>query len=398
MTSEENNFKNITHIKEDLKKNSNARIKLRPIVLTFGVIVILIAAGLIPRMLQRSALARETRELAIQKVYAVKPMPGKNGTELLLPAEIQPWVESPIYARATGYLKRWLVDIGTKVKAGQLLAVIETPELEQELDQARHQLKETEAQLSLAKITAARYAELVKSASISEQDNAEKQYDLELKTAAVSAARANVKRLEYMQSFSRVTAPFAGTITARECDTGELIAASGKELFRLSQTNKLRVYVRIPQPDALRVIPGQTAELLIPELPGIQFTAKILRTAGKISEDSRTLLTQLEVVNSEGKIIAGSFGQVKFVNTENNNALTLPSNSIMFGTEGPHVELINQKSKIELRSVKLGRNFGMTIEILSGIGQNDRRVLNPSETLINGTKVDVVKAAMNKME
>jgi len=372
---------------------ARSRMKMKPIALVIGAITVFVVAGLIPRLQQRAALEVETRELAVPKVSVVLPTPGKAGVELVLPAEIQPWVEAPIHARATGYLKQWLVDIGATVKAGQLLAVIETPELDQELDQARHQLTQSEAALSLAKTTAARYAELIKSASVSEQDNAEKQSDLALKTATVSAARANARRLEYLQSFSRVTAPFAGTITARECDTGELIAASGKELFRLSQTNKLRIYVRVPQTNALNIAPAQTAELLIPELPGSQFSAKVMRTAGKISDDSRTLLTELEVNNSNGKILAGSFGQIKFVSTKSGSTLTLPSNSVMFGAEGPHVALVSPGGKIELRNVKLGRNFGQTIEILDGVGMHERVVSNPFESLTNGTTVTVVESA-----
>ncbi len=397
MTSKQNNSIESTQIKEGLTETANSRVKFWRTALVVGAIIILVAAGLIPRLLQRAALAKETGELAVPKVSVVMPAPGKAGAGLILPAEIQPWVEAPIYARATGYLKRWLVDIGANVKAGQLLAIIETPDLDQELDQARHQLAESEALLSLAKITAARYAGLVKTASVSEQDNAEKQGDLALKTASVSAARANVRRLEYLKSFSHVTAPFAGTITARNCDVGELIAAgNSKELFHLSQTNKLRIYVNVPQTNALGVLSGQTAELLIPELPNHPFNAKVVRTAGQISDDSRTLLTELQVDNSSGKILAGSFGQVKFTNTKNEATLTLPSNSVMFGAEGTHVALVNPEGKIELRNVKLGRNFGQAIEILSGVGKNDRVVSNPSESLTDGITVSVIESAKNK--
>jgi RND family efflux transporter MFP subunit len=397
MTSKQNDSIESTQIKEDLAETANLRMKFPRTALIVGAIIIFVAAGLIPRLLQRAALAKETRELAVPKVSVVMPAPGKAGAGLILPADIQPWVEAPIYARATGYLKRWLVDIGTNVKAGQLLAVIETPDLDQEHDQARHQLTESEASLSLAKITAARYAELVKTASVSEQDNAEKQGDLALKTAGVSAARANVRRLEYLKSFSHVTAPFAGTITARNCDIGELIAAgNSKELFRLSQTNKLRIYVRVPQTNALGIKPDQTAELMIPEMPDHPFSAKVVRTAGQISDDSRTLLTELEVDNKQGKILSGSFGQVKFINTKSESTLTLPSISVMFGAEGPHVALVTPDGKIELRNVKLGRNFGPTIEILAGVGINDRVVSNPSESLTNGVTVSIVALANNK--
>lgn len=394
MTSQKNDMIELSQKKESGPASSQSFLKLKPALITAVAIIILVAAGLIPRLLQKAALTKETRESAIPKVNIVHPVYEKNSGELLLPAEIKPWVEAPIYARASGYLKSWLVNIGTEVKAGQLLAVIETPELDQELDQARHQHKEAEAQLSLAKITAARYAELVKTASVSDQENAEKQADLQLKTAAFSAAEANVRRLEYLQSFSRVTAPFNGTITARKTDIGELISAS-KELFRLSQTNKLRIYVRVPQEYAPGVLPGQTEELSIPEFPNRLFTAKITRTAGQISDDSRTLLTELEVDNQSGKILAGSFGQIKFVNNIK-PALSLPSNSIMFGVEGTQIEIVNAQGKIEVEKVKLGRNFGQTVEVLSGVNANDRVVSNPSESLTAGTFVSVVETVKNK--
>lgn len=395
MTSQKNDMIELSQEKESGQASSQSSLKFKPALIIIVAIVLLVAAGLIPRLLKNAALAKETHESAIPRVSIVHPVYEKNSGELLLPAEIKPWVEAPIYARASGYLKSWLTDIGTDVKAGQLLAIIETPELDQELDQAKHRLAESGAALSLAKITAERYAGLIKTASVSEQENAEKQAELQLKTAAFSAAQANVRRLAYLQSFSRVTAPFNGTITARETDIGELISAS-KELFRLSQTNKLRVYVRVPQEYAAGILPGQTQELLIQELPNHPFTAKITRTAKQISNDSRTLLTELEVDNHSGKILAGSFGQVKFVNTNIKPTLTLPFNAVMFGEDGPLIEIVNAKDQIEMKKIKPGRNFGQTIEVLSGVDKNDRVVSNPSESLTDSTVVSVVETVKNK--
>ena len=264
------------------------------------------AAGLIPRWLHREVLRAQTRDLAIQTVIVVSPRPGTSAPGLSLPAEVKPLVEAPIYARASGYLKNYLVDIGAQVKEGDILAQIDTPELNQELAQARAQQDQAEAALALAKTTAARWGELVKSSSVSEQEAAEKQADLELKQATLEAARANVLKLRDMQSFQVVRAPFAGTITARGTDIGQLIAAgSGKELFRLAQTGLLRVYVRVPQSLARGVAPGQTAEVTVPEIPGRAFPAKVVRTSGAMSSDSRTLLTELEMDNSKGEILAG---------------------------------------------------------------------------------------------
>ena len=357
-------------------------------------IVVGAAAGLVPRWLHRNALRAETRELAIRTVSVVTPAPGKNAAGLTLPAEAKPLVEAPIYARTSGYLKRYLVDIGAQVKAGDLLAEIDTPELNQELAQARAQLAQAEAALALAKTTAARWAELVKTSSVSEQEAAEKQADLELKVATVEAARANVHRLEDLQSFERVTAPFAGTITARGTDVGQLVAASsGNELFRLAQTSTLRVFVRVPQAAAQGVAPGQMAELTIPELPGRVFPAKVVRTSGAMSADSRTLLVELEVDNSRGEILAGTYVQVRLTDAKVDPALTLPSNTLLFRSEGPQVGVVGADGKVDLRNVTLGRDFGPTIEILGGVGPADRVILNPADSLVGGTTVRVAEAA-----
>jgi RND family efflux transporter MFP subunit len=359
-------------------------------VLAALLVVIGVVAGLVPRWMHRKALRAETRELAIQSVSVVSPAPGKAATGLTLPAEVKALVEAPIYARTSGYLKRYLVDIGAHVKAGDLLAEIDTPELNQELAQAKAQLVQTDAALALAKTTAARWADLLKSASVSEQEAAEKQSDLELKVATVEAARANVRRLEEMQSFERVLAPFAGTITARTTDIGQLIAAgSNNELFRLAQTGTLRVYVRVPQAAARNVAAGQMAELTIPELPGRVFPAKVVRTSEAMSTDSRTLLTELEVDNSKGEILAGTYAQARFTDAKADPALTLPANTLLFRSEGSQVGVIGLNDKVELRSVSLGRDFGPTIEILGGVTPSDHVILNPSDSLVSGVTVRV---------
>jgi len=361
------------------------------------IIVIAVVIGLVPRWRQRTALATETRDLSVPTVTVVSPAPGKAATGLPLPAEIKPWIEAPIYARASGYLKRWLVDLGARVEAGQLLAEIETPELDQQLEKSRHDLAYAEAALALTKITAERYAGLVKSASVSEQENAEKQADLALKTASVAGARAEVRRLEQLQSFGRVAAPFAGTITLRNTDVGDLIAATGgKELFRLSQTDKLRVFVRVPQSLSPYIVPGQTAELLIAERPDRVFTAQVVHTAGAISTDSRTLLTEMEVDNTRGEILAGSFAQVRLTGAPAAKILTVPGNALLFRAEGPQVGVVQPDGKVELRRVKLGGDFGSTVEILSGVTPTDRVILNPSDSLADGATVRVAEPAKSK--
>jgi RND family efflux transporter MFP subunit len=360
--------------------------------ITFGVF-----AGLIPRWRQHAALSAETLEKSLPNVSVVFPKPGQPNSSLALPAEVKPMVEAPIYARANGYLKRRLVDIGTQVEAGQLLAEIDTPELNQELDRARGQLAQAEATLGLAKITAARWTELLTTASVSEQEQAEKHADLKLKSATVESARAEVRRLERLKSFSRLTAPFAGTITARNIDSGDLITAGGgKEIFHLAQTKKLRVFVQVPQAMARGITLGQSAQMSILELPGRTFAGKVTRTAGVISPDSRTLLVELEADNSNSEIIAGSYAQVSFTEAKMEAALMLPSNSVLFRAEGPQVYVVQPDGKIEVRSVKLGRDFGQAIEILAGVDVKNRVILNPAESLVSGSMVSIAES--NKQE
>jgi RND family efflux transporter MFP subunit len=369
--------------------------KLRNASIVAALLIIVGAvAGLVPRSLHRNALRAETRELAIQTVSVVSPAPGKTAAGLMLPAEAKALVEAPIYARTSGYLKRYLVDIGSQVKAGDLLAEIDTPELNQELAQARAQFVQADAALALAKTTDSRWAELLKTSSVSEQEAAEKKADLELKSATVEAAHANVRRLEELQSFERVTAPFAGTITARGTDVGQLVAASsGNELFRLAQTGTLRVFVRVPQSVAHGMAPGQMAEMTIPEMPGRVFPAKVVRTSGAMSADSRTLLVELEVDNSRGEILAGTYVQVRLTEAKLDPTVTLPANTLLFRSEGPQVGLVGADGKVELRRVALGRDFGPTIEILEGVGATDRVILNPPDSLVGGTTVRVAEAA-----
>ncbi|HTS18664.1 MAG TPA: efflux RND transporter periplasmic adaptor subunit [Verrucomicrobiae bacterium] len=367
--------------------------KLSRVATVVGVlVVILFFAGFIPRWHQRNVVRAETVELATPSVAIVRPKPSQAAAGLLLPAEVRPWLEAPIYSRANGYLKRWLVDIGAHVEAGQLLAEVDTPELDQQLDQARAQLAESEAALALAKTTAERWADLLKTASVSEQENAEKQADFKLKSATVEADRANVHRLEELQSFERITAPFAGTITARNTDVGDLITAgSGPELFHLAQTRTLRVYVRVPQSASRGIVSGQLADLIIPEAPGKKYTATVTSTSGAMATDSRTLLTELQVDNPKEEILPGSYGQVRFLDPQVSNVLTLPSNTLLFRAEGLQVGVVGADDKVDLRKVEIGRDFGQTVEVLAGVDASDRVIVNPSDSLVSGTAVRIAE-------
>jgi len=356
-----------------------------------------VVAGLIPRLRQQTELGAETRMISVPTVTVVLPKPGQSTSNLPLSAEVKPWVEARIYARATGYLKRWLVDMGAHVEAGQLLAEIDVPELNEELERARAQLAQAQAALELSKITAERWAGLVKTASVSEQENAEKQADFKLKNALAAAALAEVRRLEKLESYTRVTAPFSGTITARNVDTGDLITANaGKELFHLAQTRKLRVFVQVPQAMARSIRVGQRTEMTLPELPGRVFKPRVVRTAGVITSDSRTLLVELELDNPKEEVLAGGYAQVRFTETKMDAALTLPSNTILSRPEGPQVGVVRPDGKVELRTVKLGRDFGQTIEILAGVGPKDRVIVNPPDSLSTGATVSVAQSAQKE--
>jgi RND family efflux transporter MFP subunit len=371
-----------------------ANTKLRHAALAAALLIVIgTVAGLVPRWLHRKTLQASTRELAVQTVSVVAPVPGQAAPGLCLPAEIKPRVDASIYARASGYVKRYVVDLGAQVREGDLLAEIDTPELNQELAQARAQLAQAQAALSLAKTTATRWADLLKTASVSEQDAAEKAADLELQSANVEAARANVRRLEELQSFQRVIAPFSGVITARSVDVGQLIAAgSGHELFHLAETSTLRVFVRVPEATATAIAIGQVADLSIAELPERKLSAKVVRTAGAISADSRTLLTELEVDNAHGEILSGSFAQIRFPPSRQEAALTLPANTLLFRAEGSQVGVVGSNGIVQLRNVTLGRDFGPTLEVLGGVTPSDRVILNPSDSLVSGVAVHMAQA------
>jgi len=367
--------------------------------LTVGAIIALVIVaglllGFLPRLRQSRSTATDTSQLAIPSVSVVSPAPGTNRAGLVLPAEVKPWREASIYARANGYLKNWVADIGAHVEAGQQLALIETPDLDQQLAQANAQLVLSQANLHLAEVTDNRWKELLKTASVSEQAAAEKAAARETAAASVEADRANMRRLQELVSFQRVVAPFAGTITIRAVDIGDLIIAGsgGNQLFHLAQADKLRVYVRVPQTGALGIAPGQAASLAIPELSD-PVPAKVLTTSESISTISRTLLVQLEVDNSQHRILPYSYGEVRFEEGAASSGLTLPSNTLLFRAEGLQVAVVSSNGVVELRKVQVGRDFGQTVEISAGVTTADRVITNPSDSLVTGIKVQIQPTA-----
>jgi RND family efflux transporter MFP subunit len=347
-------------------------------------------AGFLPRWRDHKALVAESRELAVTTVSVTRPSPAQATAPMLLPAEIKPFLEASIHARASGYVKKWLADIGSEVESGQILAEIDSPELSQELSQGRAQLLQAQAAFELAQTTAARWAELLKTESVSQQEEAEKRADLALKSATVEAARANVRRLEDLQGFTHITAPFAGTVTARNIDVGDLVSAnSGRELFHLAQTKTLRVFARVPQTSARSIASGQTADVLIPELPRQVFHARVARTSGVMNPASRTLLVELELENNRRQVLSGSFAQVRFADQGRDAPITVPGTTLIFRAEGTQVAVV-QDNVARLRNIQLGRDFGPRVEVISGLSTNDLIVANPPDALASGMKVRVL--------
>lgn len=348
-------------------------------------------AGFIPRLRQRKAAQQDIAALATTTVTVVSPEPGKAEDGLVLPAEVQPLVQASIFARVPGYLKKWNVDIGAHVTAGQILAEIDTPELDRQLDQARAQLGVAQANLKLAQITNDRWQQMLRSNTVSKQEADQTAATAAVDAATVEADKAIVRQFEETQAFQHVLAPFAGVVTARNVDIGDLISnGTGREMFHLAQMDKLRVYVHVPQTQAAEIRVGQAAEVLIPELPGETFPASVVTTADAVANNSRTLLTELAVDNSKGRIRIGSYAQVRFKSIALAPALTLPASALLFRAQGLQVGVVNDQGVVELRQVKLGRDFGQRVEILGGVTTKDKVIAAPFDSLVSGMTVRVV--------
>jgi len=362
------------------------------------VLSVLLAAGLITlieRLSERYALAKETERSSVPTVAFVHPAAEPPDQELVLPGTLEAYEESPIYARTSGYVRRWYKDIGSKVKQGELLAEIDTPEVDQELSQARAGRQQIQAQLQLAQISAQRWENLRKSDSVSQQEADQEASGYQQSQANLSAADANVRRLEQLESFKNVYAPFSGVITKRNIDPGVLInaGAGGREMFDLAKVDVLRVYVNVPQAYALAVKTGTAANVTLQELPGQKFEGKVTRTANAIDTATRTLLTEVDVPNADGHLLPGSYGQVHFdvANyTPDARKVTVPVNAMLFRSEGPRVAGIGDDSKVQLRPISIGRDYGATLEILGGLNSTDRVIINPSDSLEDGQQVNAV--------
>ncbi|HEY2341781.1 MAG TPA: efflux RND transporter periplasmic adaptor subunit [Chthoniobacteraceae bacterium] len=373
---------------ETTRRSPVGLLLLGAIVLVAGLVI-----GIIPRLRANGALKEQTEALSIPTVNFIEPRAKKQDNAFVLPGEVRPFVETPIYARTNGYLKRWSVDIGAEVKAGDLLAEIDTPDLDQQLANAAAQALQAEAAAELAKTTAVRYNKLRKTATISDQDADERNSDADAKEASAEAARASVRRFKDLQNFQKVTAPFDGTITQRNTDVGQLVDSTGAHsLFQLTQSHTLRVFVRAPESEVSSIAVGQKAKVSFPEFPGRKFEAKVVRTAGAIDLTSRTLLTELELDNAKGEVLPGSHAEVQFAISEDKPILMLPSNALLFRSEGPQAGVVDASGKVQLRSLGLGRDFGRELEILTGISEGEHVILNPADSLMDGAVVRAVPA------
>src|SRR5947209_4956044 len=370
--------------------------KSHRVLLVVVILVVLVFAGAFSvarRFSEKKALAAETEKLAIPTVSVLKPVAEPANDELVLPAQLQAYVDSSIYSRTNGYLVRWYKDMGSHVKKGDLLADIDTPEIDQELSQAKAARQQIQAQLELAKSSAERWTNLRKTDSVSQQEADQETSGYRQAQANLAASDANVRRLEQLESFKHIYAPFSGVLTRRNVDTGALITAGStgqtKELFDLAQVDPLRVYVSVPQSYAPSIRKGMTAYILLNEYPGQKFTGKVVRTADAIDPATRTLLTEVDVSNKDGALLPGSYAQVHFAVPVQTIRISVPVNALLFRSEGPRVAVVGPDQKAHLKAVAIGRDFGTKVEILSGLDPNDEIIVNPADSLEDGQQVHV---------
>src|SRR5467141_1231969 len=374
--------------------------KSRLFLFLVGIAVVLVIIGiftLLQRREQYNALAKETEKSAIPTVAVIHPTVEPSQEDLALPSTLQAYVESPIYARTSGYLKKWYHDIGSRVRQGESLADIDTPEVDQQLMQARADLNTAKANSRLSEITATRYAELIKTDGVSKQEVDNATGDFEAKKATVQSSEANVRRLEELESFKHIYAPFSGVITRRNVDTGTLINAgnggASQQLFFLAQTDPIRVYVSVPETYAPSIHAGLSAYLELTQYPGQQFQGKVVRTAEAIDPGTRTLLTEVDVPNHDGALLPGGYAQAHLQVKVTGTRLQVPVNALLFRSEGLRAVAVDANHRTRLKQLTIGRDYGTTLEVLQGLEASDWIVLNPADSLEEGQEVRVKETA-----
>jgi RND family efflux transporter MFP subunit len=361
-------------------------------------VAVLLGSGIWSRVKASATLRAETAQAAVPAVSVVSPKQTAPTDEIILPGNVQPFITSPIYSRTNGYLKKWYFDIGAHVRKGQLLAVIETPEVDQQLEQARSNLLTAQANLELASITKSRYQGLLKSNAVSQQDvdNAVGTYNAN--AAIVEADKAAVQQYSALVSFEKVYAPFDGVITARNTDIGDLINSGSSsnvktDLFHIAQPGKLRVYVNVPEEYSQGIKAGMTADLSLTEFPGRTFQGKLVRTAEAINLATRTLLIEIDVDNPTGTLLTGSYAEVHLAVATHASTFLIPVNTLLFRTEGLRVGVV-KGGKVVLTAVTPGHDFGNHIEIVSGLKADDQVIVNPPDSIVSGQLVQIVQATL----
>jgi len=352
-----------------------------------------LAIGGLPRLVARDKVAQQTAALSKPTVSVITPIRASAQQMLMLPGDIQAYQRAGIYARTSGYLKAWHADIGAHVQSGELLAEIEAPEVDAQLEQARSDAAMASANYQIAKVTADRWADLLKKNAVSRQSAEENMSIMQAKQATLAAAQANVKRLEQLQSYEKVSAPFNGVITARNVDVGALVDAGNSgapaALFELAETDRLRIFANVPQDDAPYVVPGTKVQLTLSQYPGRTFSGAVARTSGAIDPRSRTLRVEVDMDNPDGTLLPGAFAQVSLTLNHSDPGLSLPANVLLFRPHGVQVAIVDAQGVVSLRTVTLGRDFGTRVEIQSGLEGNEQVVVNPSDAISAGQAVRI---------
>jgi RND family efflux transporter MFP subunit len=354
-------------------------------------LAVLAVYGVMTRSAATEKLEQQANQAASElTVTVVKPARLPAAISLELPGQTQAYIQAPVFAQTSGYLKKWYFDIGAQVKAGDILAEIDTPQVDQQLNQAKATLKEAQAALDLSRVTYQRDQDLLQRRVIAQQDFDTASSDLGVKQATVNADQAAVMSLQALEDFKIVKAPFDGIVTARNTDIGALVnSGSGNPLFTVAQVKPLRVYINVPENMAQDVAVGATAELTFNEFPGKEFSGKVVRTAGAIDPNSRTLLTEVDVPNETGELFPGAYTQVRLVTGADNRSVLVPANTLLFRSEGAAVGVVDQNNVVELKKIKIGRDLGNQLEVTQGVNIDDRVIVNPSDSLAAGQKVKV---------
>lgn len=374
--------------------------------------VILAVTGILPRIHAEKKLVQDTNDMAIPQVITIQAKQGSPAQEIVLPGNIQAYTDAPIYSRTDGYLKKWYVDIGGRVKKGQLLAEIESPEVDQQLMQARADLATAQANLQLSQTTSARFSDLLKSDAVSQQDTDNAVSDTKAKITIVKSAQANVSRLEELQGFEKITAPFDGVIIARNTDNGQLInagntstgnstavgnnaagtaAVNSHELFHIAALNTLRVFINVPQIYSNDAKPSTVADLTLDQFPGRRFSGKLVRNANAIDLATRTLLVEVDVKNPTGELLPGSYTEVHLKLNSNHPTLILPVSALIFRTQGLQIATLSDDGRAHLKTIVMGRDYGTQVEVVSGLTLGEKIIDNPPDSLADGEQVRVIQ-------